>query len=119
MATAHKKSMTSEQAWRAYRIAFADWSEKAQRVQGLRAYDSGIDEALLALERSRSAYNASRDALAQQLLGEPGVLAAIDSDRERVRSLAALRWEVAGKPEGTAEDDWYRAEEIVKQATAA
>ena len=42
-----------------------------------------------------------------------------DIDRDRVREIAELRWELAGKPEGTADDDWYRAEEIVRRATAA
>jgi hypothetical protein len=37
----------------------------------------------------------------------------------RVSEIAQLRWELAGKPEGTDDDNWYRAEDIVRRATAA
>jgi len=76
-----------------------------------------IDAALLELEKARAIYHHQRDILAQQLLNstlpEPASLS------DRVKEVAELRWELAGKPEGTAEDDWYRAEEIVRRAAAA
>jgi hypothetical protein len=37
----------------------------------------------------------------------------------RIRRIAKLLWEVAGKPEGSARQDWYRAEEIIRRAVAA
>jgi hypothetical protein len=36
-----------------------------------------------------------------------------------VREIAQLRWELAGKPEGADDENWYRAEDIVRRATAA
>jgi len=36
-----------------------------------------------------------------------------------VSEIAELRWELAGKPEGTADENWYRAEDIVRRAMAA
>ena len=78
-----------------------------------------IDAALLQLEKARVVYNYRRDILAQQLLNSAPVSATIQSSADRVREVAELRWELAGKPDGTADDDWYRAEEIVRLATAA
>jgi len=80
-----------------------------------------IDAALLEMERARVEYNRSRDVLAQQLLSAPpeSMSNPAKAGADRVREIAELRWELAGKPEGTAEDDWYRAEEIVRRATAA
>ena len=78
-----------------------------------------IDAALLELEKARVVYNYRRDILAQQLLNSAPVSATIQSSADRVREVAELRWELAGKPDGTADDDWYRAEEIVRLATAA
>jgi len=76
-----------------------------------------IDAALLELEKARVNYNQHRDVLAQQLLSF-SVRTASDSTN-RVREIAHLRWELAGKPEGTDEENWYRAEDIVRRATAA
>ena len=38
---------------------------------------------------------------------------------DRVRAVARLLWESVGRPEGTADDDWNRAEQIVRRAAAA
>ena len=107
----------------AYQRAFEDFSLKAQEVQRLtensHADPAALDAALLQLERARITHNTCRDALAQQLGASSDVSETLQADAERVRSIAALRWEVAGRPEGTAEDDWYRAEKILRQATAA
>lgn len=66
-------------------------------------------------------YNLRRDILTEELLKSAPALPvpAADSIQTRVREVAELRWELAGKPEGTAEEDWYRAEEIVRLAEAA
>ena len=37
---------------------------------------------------------------------------------QRVKGLAELFWELAGKPQGSAEDHWYRAERVVRHAGA-
>ena len=78
-----------------------------------------IDTALLELERARVNYNHHRDLLAQQLLSSPELPDSTEPHVERVREIAELRWELAGKPEGTAEENWYRAEEIVRLSNAA
>ncbi|MBZ5633366.1 MAG: DUF2934 domain-containing protein [Acidobacteriia bacterium] len=78
-----------------------------------------IDAALLELEKARLNYNQYRDILAQQLLSSSQLPDSLQPDSDRVREIAELRWELAGKPEGTDDENWYRAEEIVRQATAA
>ena len=78
-----------------------------------------IDAALLELEKVRLNYNQYRDILAQQLLSSSQLPDSLQPDSDRVREIAELRWELAGKPEGTDDENWYRAEEIVRQATAA
>jgi hypothetical protein len=79
-----------------------------------------IDAALLEMEKARVNYNQHRDALAHQLLNssEP-VEDSTEPFANRVSEIAELRWELAGKPEGTDDENWYRAEDIVRQATAA
>ena len=107
-----------------YRNAFAEFALKVRQAQASMAVSNpdwqAIDAALLELEKARVNYNRQRDILAQQLLnsseeqGSDGV----ESHSSRVKEIAELRWELAGKPEGTAEEDWYRAEEIVRRAAA-
>ena len=108
-----------------YRRTFAEFAEKVRRTRAVmsasNADGKAIDAALIEMERARMDYNRSRDLLAQQLLNDPVSLSPnpADATADRVREIAELRWELAGKPDGTAEDDWYRAEEIVREATAA
>lgn len=79
-----------------------------------------IDAALLGLEKARVSYNHCRDILTKELLSAaPQRELASDSIQNRVREIAELRWELAGKPEGTDDENWYRAEEIFRRATAA
>lgn len=78
-----------------------------------------IDAALLELEKARVNYNQHRDILAQQLLSSSDLTDSIEPHSVRVSEIAQLRWELAGKPEGTDEENWYRAEDIVRRATAA
>ncbi|HEY2845369.1 MAG TPA: DUF2934 domain-containing protein [Bryobacteraceae bacterium] len=104
--------------WQEYRTAFEDFAQKVRNLQILGAIagveQKSIDRALLELEQARNLYNRRRDALAEQYLPVPAPVsnrshAGVNS----VKDLAALRWEISGRPDGTAEDDWYRAEEIV------
>jgi hypothetical protein len=112
------------QAEQLYREAFAEFAKKAQYVQALteqqNADPRALEAALLELERAHVHHNLRRDEWVQQLL--PGALKTSDVERAHqdcVRSIAALLWENAGRPEGTASEDWRKAEEIVRQATAA
>lgn len=80
-----------------------------------------IDATLLDLEKARVSYNHHRDVLAQRLLSV-SVRPAFDSiqpEPNRVREIAQLRWELTGKPEGTDDENWFRAEDIVRRARAA
>jgi hypothetical protein len=104
-----------------YLKAFAEYSDKARYLQSLteqpRLDKSAIDIALFDLEKARLAYNDSRDALAAALLRSTAFgIPRPRVNADHVRSIAGLRWEVAGRPEGTAEEDWHRAEEIVSSA---
>ena len=104
-----------------YRNAFTEFARKVRQSQDLMAAPNpdwqAIDRALLELEKARVNYNQHRDVLAQQLLSF-SVKTASDST-SRVREIAELRWELAGKPEGSDEENWYRAEDIVRRSTAA
>jgi hypothetical protein len=124
------KQQASEDVWQAYRIAFEDLSQKVHRIQFLKEQQypdqPAIDAALLELERANIIYKECRDVLAYHLL-PPSARSAIWGDQTdssqlaaaRVRRIANLRWEMRGKPEGTANDDWNRAEEIIRRSAAA
>jgi hypothetical protein len=113
-----------------YRSAFEDFSRKAQRVQWLTEHPTGdrkaFEIALLDLETAHLAYNHARDSFVQSLLpaatsGSPNRQedGADRSHMGDVHAIAELLWEGAGRPTGTAEEDWHRAEAIVKCAIAA
>jgi hypothetical protein len=118
-------------AEREYRIAFEDFSQQARNFQLLTAQPNrdraAVDAALLGLENAQLAYTNRRNVLANQLSratvnaeslsGENTDSPQVNADR--IRRIAKLLWEVAGKPEGSAREDWYRAEEIVRRAIAA
>jgi hypothetical protein len=107
-----------------YRDTFEDFSRKAQRVQALSVQQNidgkAFDDALFELEKAHLAYNQARDTFLQSLLPESAVIPA-DDDKNRtadVPTFAELIWESAGRPEGPAQEDWRRAEAIVKCAVA-
>ncbi len=115
----------NRELWNEYR---GTWEEFARQLDELqRLVEAGdqdhIESALLAVEKARLAHNESRDRLAAQLTGE---IVAADAqasarklpDDERVRKTARLLWEFSGKPQGTAENDWFRAERMVRSAVA-
>lgn len=112
--------MRNSSAWRNYRDAFEEFSTKARLVQTLREQPTGpgaIETALLDLERSRRVYNGARDQLVRELA--PSVAAvSTETAPGNVRGIAQLLWEVAGRPEGTAHQDWLKAEEIARRAAA-
>ena len=106
-----------------YRQAFEDFSRRAQRVQLLTESASddreGFETALLELEKAHLTYNEARDALVRSLLPSPQKQARSRDHREDVPAIAELLWESAGRPHGTAEEDWQRAEAIVECAVAS
>ena len=117
------------EAWREYRSAFQQFSQRARKVQLLTTQPNpdraAIDAALLELEKARLAYNRRRNVLAAQLLCSPSndkcLARMTDTSQpqaERVKHIAKLVWEFSGRPEGTADTDWQRAEEIIRLAAA-
>ena len=117
------------QAWAAYREAFQNFARAARFVQDLTATQNldrpTADAAMLVLEKAHSVYVQRRNTLAYVLLPslarELVQVPAPDADpsRSQVRRVAELLWEVSGRPTGSANDDWYRAEEIIRSVAAA
>jgi len=108
-----------------YRNAFEDFSDKARRVQ-LLAENPTVDRqafesALLELEKAHLAYDEARDALIESLRPSlvQGRAAGHRNHRADVQAIAELLWQSAGRPTGTAEQDWLRAEKIVQTAVDA
>jgi hypothetical protein len=87
----------------AYDEAFAKWMSEVQ---------SHPDSALV--EEAKQAYRRSRDQLVEFLLDKPG-----PDQRCEVKSLAYRIWDHSGRPTGTSEADWYKAEQLVTLQTAA
>jgi len=87
---------------------------------------AAINLALLELEKAHWVYDGCRDALAVELLPasmrggfrHAGTNSA-EVYEDRVRAVAQLLWESVGRPEGTADDDWHRAEQIVRRIASA
>jgi DUF2934 family protein len=115
-------------SWTEYRAAFDRLSIQVRQLQKLTAKDkpdpTEIEAALIAVELARQDYNASRDVLAREMLQRstrriprarhefPG------SDLTRVKAIAKLLWDLTGRPEGKAEENWYRAEDIIRRTHA-
>jgi hypothetical protein len=117
-------------AQQAYERAFQEFSERVRALQCLTLHPSpnaaAINLALLELEKAHWVYDRCRDALAVELLPASlrGALRHMEPNsaevyEDRVRAVARLLWESVGRPEGTADDDWDRAEQIVRRAAAA
>ena len=77
-----------------------------------------IEPLLLSVETTRLKYGAARDRLAAEMLGADMADLAPATAHRRTRDMAQLLWELSGKPNGTAENDWLRAERIVRYAGA-
>jgi hypothetical protein len=113
----------------AYERAFQEFSNRVRDLQRLTSHPSPdaatINVALLELEKARWVYDRWRDARALELLPAPmrNMFRRIEPNsaeiyETRVRAVARLLWDIVGRPEGTADDDWYRAEQIVRRAAA-
>ena len=120
-------SPTKREARLVYQQAFHYFSECVRHLQSV-IHDAhpdraAIEAALLEVEKARVVYDSRRDSLARQLLPlKSGVFPSTDSQAavaEHVKDIAEILWEASGKPDGTAADDWRKAEEIVKRAVAA
>lgn len=80
------------------------------------------EAALFEAEKAHLAYNAARDLLVAQMAplraGANPPSQTVPQDR-KVRAVARLLWELSGKPDDTAEADWFHAERLVQSASAA
>lgn len=129
MSTTGDESSRKAQALAAYREAFKHFSEKARFMQDMTATRnldrSLVDAAMLELEKAHTVYIERRNTLAYFLLPSTARdrvgVPAPDSEfhKAHVRRVAELLWEVSGRPLGTANDDWHRAEEIIRSVAAA
>ena len=106
-----------------YREAFEEFTKAANRVQSLAARNIGgaaFENALLELEHAHFAYNQARDEFLRCLLPDSSIPDQAEADLSRdIPGIAQLIWESQGRPEGTAAEDWRRAETIVRRALAA
>jgi hypothetical protein len=104
----------------AYRATWDIFSRRLEELQAcVEAGGRGADAALLLVEKARIAHNAARDRLAAQLLGEMDAVRVPAVEQLRVRRTAHLLWEIAGKPHGSADSDWQRAEVLVRSASSS
>jgi hypothetical protein len=111
---------------RAYESAFQEFSDRVRDVQWLTLHPSSdaaaISVTLLGLEKAHRVYDRCRDALAIELLPDSVrvkfchlVPNPVEAYEGRVRAVARVLWESVGRPEGTADNDWHRAEQIVRR----
>jgi Protein of unknown function (DUF2934) len=111
----------------AYRTTFQEYARTLDALQVLMntgTVDAArMDSALLEVEQARIAHNTARDQLAKELvrpaLPTPAEDPAAGSKEHHIRQTAQLLWEMAGRPDGTAEHDWSRAEQLVHRAAAS
>jgi hypothetical protein len=105
----------------AYRTTFQEYSNKLDALQRLMSSGTPdsimMEAALLEVEKARLAHSSARDQLARELV-RPPMPPAAKTGEHQVRETARLLWEVAGRPEGSAERDWRRAEQLVHAAAS-
>ena len=122
-----KAGLSNADLWRDYREAFREFARKARNIQALKANrisaPTSVDRALLELESSHLHYNRCRDALACALLTRlhsdfdlSSVPILPGEGINHIREIAELLWECEGRREGRADEDWYRAQEIIRRA---
>ena len=113
---------TNEKLLQDYRNAWETYSRKHADLQCLmdsvKPEKSRIESVVLDLEKARAAHNAARDRLAKHLSAPlpAGLSVPAESEENHVRNTAQLLWEMAGRPAGTAESDWIRAEHLIRCA---
>lgn len=112
-----RESTTYPELHAAYRRAYLAFAHSVRTLQMLvenqNLDDASLEAALLEVERTRVVYNSARDRLAQALL-KLDLPAISRKEVSSVRRLASLFWELNGRPSGTAEADWRRAEKLVQ-----
>jgi hypothetical protein len=113
----------------AYRLAFHQWNSQLHNFQSISEHPVDDAETRKAREQTEAAelvYREQRDRLAGYILtgtrlsrifrhgAEPDEIERLSPEqRHEVEVLAYRLWEDAGRPQGTAERDWLRAESLV------
>jgi len=120
--------MPKSKAWLDYRAAFENFSRKVRHFQSLTEHEKAdpaeVEASLIEVELARLEYSTSRDVLACELLRQsvrdiPSPLRdGPGPERLRTKAMAKLVWDLRGRPEGTANEDWQRAESILGRAAA-
>jgi hypothetical protein len=106
----------------AYEDSFRKWSEVVRASQALskQAFtnERTIHETQVRLEVALNDYRQKRDELVEFVLARSA--SHIDQNavehRQQVEQLANLLWQSAGRPQGTADADWFRAEQMIREA---
>jgi len=100
-----------------YSAAWARFDQSLRELQAAvdRGEDRDSESLLLRVELSRLRYSAARNRLAADML-HSDLPNAVDGKEGHIREAAHLLWELAGRPQGTAESDWLRAENLVQRA---
>lgn len=116
--------------WRRYRAAFEEFARAADYVQSLKQganpSAAAIEQALLDRERAYAHYERCRDELAAAILPDLSKRIILGQNFspphenvERVKEIAESIWELENRPEGKADDDWFRAESILRRVMEA
>jgi hypothetical protein len=99
----------------AYDAAFHEWARQCASLQSLAdspANAAAIQEAAARVDGAYRTYRDSRNRLARKMLLS-GTAADSRILQQEVARLAYQLWERAGRPTGTAEADWYRAQQLL------
>jgi len=109
-----------------YRATFREYSNRLESLQRLMESEhvdtARVEATLLEVEKARLAHSCARDRLARSLIQSAADLMpqpAPGVSHGHIRDTARLLWELAGKPEGSADRDWHKAEKLVQKAAAA
>lgn len=125
MATIQGVDWRTSSTWKSYRHAFENFRAEVHRVQSLGALASPpreeLDGAVVRLQIASEDYRIARNALLWEMVPpEHHSITPMNDDipfSERVKETAELLWELEGRPNGSALDDWYRAEAIVRRSS--
>jgi len=125
MAAIQSVDWRTTSTWKSYRHAFENFRAEVGRVQSLGAASNPsreeIDNAVVRLQIASEDYRVARNVLLREMIPqEHHSTTSMNDDipySERVKETAALLWELEGRPNGSALDDWYRAEAIVRRSS--
>jgi len=125
MAVMQSVDWRTSPAWKTYRHAFENFREQVHAVQSLGASHAPketLDAAVIKLQIAVEEYRIARDVLLHEMIPSEDRANATQDDiahPERVKEIAELLWELEGRPDDSALDDWYRAEAILRRSSSA